>query len=93
MKLHTHDAGFRVAGIMSWPSNIEPEQTVSVPVSSLDFLPTFCRLAKATVPTDLEIDGADFGPALKGEPISRSKPLVWAYFNAINEARRKHCRW
>ncbi len=87
MKLHTTDAGFRVAGIMNWPGHIQAGQTVSTPVSSLDFLPTFCRLAKRDVPNDLLLDGTDFRPALKGQPIDRAKPLVWAYFNALNDAR------
>ena len=42
MKLHTHDAGFRVAGIMNWRGNVEPNQVIRTPLSSLDFLPTFC---------------------------------------------------
>ena len=41
MKLHTHEAGFRVAGIMRWPAQIKPGQKSDTPVSSLDFLPTF----------------------------------------------------
>jgi arylsulfatase A len=87
MKLHTHDAGFRVAGIMNWKGHIEPRQTVRTPVSSLDFLPTFCRLAKTEIPGGLLLDGTIFLPALEGKPIAREKPLVWTYFNAINDAR------
>jgi arylsulfatase A len=87
MKLHTHDAGFHVVGIMNWPGTIPARQVVRTPVSSLDFLPTFCRLAETPLPEDLKVDGADFRPAWKGGEIERSKPLVWAYFNAINEAR------
>ncbi len=87
MKLHTHDAGFRVAGIINWPHRVKPNQTVSTPVSSLDFLPTFCRLADAALPNDRKLDGADFLPALDGQPVERDQPLVWAYFNGLNEAR------
>ena len=87
MKLHTHDAGFRVAGIINWPKRVQPGQTVSTPVSSLDFLPTFCRLADAAIPDKLKLDGTDFLPALDGQPVKREQPLVWAYFNGTNEAR------
>jgi arylsulfatase A len=31
------------------------------------------------------LDGADFLPALEGKSIEREKPLVWAYYNSINE--------
>ena len=87
MKLWTTEAGFRVAGIMRWPAKIESKQTVQHAVSALDFLPTFCELAEAEIPEDLELDGASFLPALENRPIKRNKPLIWAYYNAINEHR------
>ena len=87
MKLHTHDAGFRVAGIMNWPTKIKPNQTSSTPVSSLDFFPTFCELAGAEIPTALNLDGTSFLNAIDGGTLDRKKPLAWCYFNAINEAR------
>jgi arylsulfatase A len=62
-------------------------QVVRTPVSSLDFLPTFCRLAEVAPPADLALDGTDFLPVLEGKPIDREKPLVWAYYNALNESR------
>ena len=95
MKLHTHDAGFRVAGIMNWPGKIQPKQINDTPVSSLDLLPTFCELAETKVPSQPKLDGQSFLPAIRGESIQRKKPLVWCYFNAINEARvaMRHERW
>jgi len=87
MKLWTTDAGFRVAGIMRWPGKIRAGQVVDHPVSSLDFLPTFCQLAKTQPPADLKLDGAIFLPALENKPIVRPKPLFWCYFNAINKRR------
>jgi len=88
MKLHTSDAGFRVAGIMNWKGKIPPRtEAVSVPVSALDLLPTFCILAEAPLPADTVLDGTSFLPALEGKPLSRDKPLVWVYFNAINQTR------
>ena len=87
MKLHTTDAGFRVAGIMNWKGRIAAGQTVGTPVSSLDFLPTFCQLAKVDRPVNVALDGAVFLPAIEGMLIDREKPLVWAYFNALNDAR------
>jgi arylsulfatase A len=87
MKLHTTEAGFRVAGIMNWQGRISGGQTVRTPVSSLDFLPTFCQLAGVNPPADLQLDGAVFLPAIEGKPIERTKPLIWAYFNSLNESR------
>jgi arylsulfatase A len=87
MKLHTHEAGYRVAGIMRWPGRIEPGQVSQTAVCSLDFLPTFCDLAKVDIPEDLRLDGANFLPALEGQPIEREQPLFWFYYNALNEAK------
>lgn len=87
MKLHTTDAGFRVAGIMNWQGRINGGLVSEVPVSSLDFLPTFCELAGIEPPASLELDGTSFLPVLESQPIQRRKPLLWAYFNAINEHR------
>ena len=73
--------------MMRWPKNIEAGQTVDHPVSSLDFLPTFCELAGTPPPNDLNLDGTNFLPALENKPIVRQKPLLWIYYNAINERR------
>jgi arylsulfatase A len=87
MKRHTTEAGFRVAGIINWKGRIAGGKTVDTPVSSLDFLPTFCRLAGVDPPASVALDGTLFLPALEGKPIDRKKPLVWAYYNALNDAR------
>lgn len=87
MKLHTHEAGYRVAGIMRWPDGIKEGQTSDTVVSSLDFLPTFSSLSGAEIPSELELDGIDISPLFAGEEIQRKKPLVWLYFNALNSAK------
>ncbi len=87
MKLWTTDAGFRVAAIMRWPTGFSGRQTVIQPVSALDFLPTFCALAGVEPPTTLQLDGANFLPALTNGKIKREKPLIWVYYNALNEHR------
>lgn len=88
MKLWTTEAGFRVPGIVSWPGTIAPGQTSGQPVSSLDFLPTFCQLADTTPPSDLLLDGTNVLPLLLGgKNVSREKPLLWIFYNALNERR------
>ncbi len=87
MKLWTTEAGFRVAGIMHWPARIKAGQVSERPVSALDFLPTFCELAETNPPKDLVLDGTSFLPALEGKPLQRKKPLVWVYYNALNNRR------
>lgn len=88
MKLWTTDAGFRVPGIVSWPGTITPGQTSKEPISSLDFLPTFCQLAGTIPPSDLQLDGTNILPLLLEEKtIERKKPLLWIFYNALNQRR------
>lgn len=87
MKLWTTEAGFRVPGIARWPGVIPQGVESSVPVSSLDFLPTFCMLAGVTPPADVVQDGVDCLEILKGKQTSREKPLLWAFYDALNERR------
>ncbi len=85
MKLWTTDAGFRVPGIVRWPTGIAAGQVSNEPVSSLDLLPTFTGLAGATIPAGLKLDGVDVRPVFAGKTFVRPQPLFWAYHNAINE--------
>lgn len=85
MKLWTTDAGFRVAGIMRWPDRIAAGQVSNEVVSALDFLPTFSRLAGTDTPAGLELDGTNFLPALENKPLERDKPLLWVFYNSLNE--------
>ncbi len=91
MKLWTTEAGFRVVGIAHWPETIAAGQVIDTPVSSLDFLPSFCKLAGTKIPTELTPDGTNMFPL----PGKRKKPLIWCYYNAINEHRvaMRHGDW
>lgn len=96
MKLHTHDGGFHVAGIMNWPRGIRPGQMADQPASSLDLLPTLCDLAGQALPEGRLLDGISLAPLFRsGAFPERPRPLVWAYYNAINDARvaMRHGRW
>ena len=96
VKLHTHDGGFHVAGIMNWPAGIQNPLIEPGVASSLDLLPTVCELANAKLPIDRPLDGISLVPLLKsGDIPKRTKPLVWVYYNAINDARvaMRHGPW
>ena len=87
MKLHLHEAGIRVPGLMRMPGLIQPGTIVDEPVCSLDFLPTFAAMAGAAAPADRPLDGADFRPALAGRTVPRSTPLYWHYFRSIGRPK------
>jgi len=94
MKLWTHEAGFRVPGIIHWPAGIKNPKTSNTVVSALDLLPTFCHLAGIPVP-DHELDGVNISPLFDGGTFERKKPLLWCYYDAINEHRvaLRHEQW
>ncbi|MDA9779255.1 sulfatase-like hydrolase/transferase [Rubripirellula sp.] len=98
MKLHTTEAGFRVAGIIKWKNHLPQSMIGTVnqtTISSLDLLPTICELAHLSLPKEMHLDGTSITSLLQGNELTREKPLTWIYYNAINEARvaMRHERW
>lgn len=87
MKLWTTEAGFRVPGIVSWPGVVPAGKKTNAAVSSLDLLPTFCQLANVRLPEGATLDGVDCLPLVKGEVQQRDKPLLWCFYDALNERR------
>ena len=82
-KLDIFEGGIRVPLIVSWPANIKAGRVSRQAVSSLDFLPTFCKLAGVSIPDHLALDGCDISDHLKnGGQIARRKPLFWFYYAA-----------
>jgi arylsulfatase A len=95
-KLHTHDGGFHVAGIFNWPNGIKPAQVIDAPASALDLLPTACSLAGIDFPKNRTLDGISLASVFTDNNVPiRTKPLAWAYYNGINDARvaMRHNQW
>lgn len=96
MKLHTHDGGFHVVGIANWPDVIVSGRLEHSAASALDLLPTFAELAGAHLPPERQFDGISLVPLItQGIEVQRDRPLVWAYYNGINDARvaMRHGPW
>jgi len=62
----TWEGGVREPTVAWWPGKIAPGTSCEAVAANLDLLPTFVKLAGATVPTDRKIDGADIWPLLSG---------------------------
>ncbi len=84
MKLWTRDGGIRVASIMKWYGKKTFNGTTDAVVSSLDYLPTFCKLAGVELP-DRDLDGTSCLDLLADGKFERNKPLLWAFYNATND--------
>jgi arylsulfatase A len=87
MKLHLHEGGYRVPGILAWPGKVKPGTVSAEPICGVDLLPTFCAAGGVKVPADVVLDGASFLPALDGKPITRRVPLYWQFDRALGPWR------
>ncbi len=88
MKLWTAEGGIHVSGIMKWLGKKGGYSgETDVVVSALDYLPTFCELAGVELPTHRELDGESFVSLLETGEFQREKPLLWVFYDAINNQR------
>lgn len=68
----TWEGGMREPTLVWWPGSVPAGVTSTALSSTLDLLPTFCRLAKVDPPRDRTLDGYDLTAALiDGEPSPR----------------------
>ena len=63
----TWEGGVRVPTLAWWPDKVAPGSACDAIAGTIDFLPTFVKLAGGTVPTDRKIDGKDISPLLFGQ--------------------------
>ncbi len=67
----TTEAGMRMPCVMRWPGKIPAGKVQDELCSTMDLLPTFAKLAGASLPSKA-IDGRDIRPILLGEPTAKS---------------------
>ncbi len=79
----TWEGGVREPTIAAWPGKIASGSTSDAVAGTIDFLPTFVKLAGGSVPTDRKIDGKDIAPLLLGK--TKESPYeARYYFNGYN---------
>lgn len=77
-KRDLYEGGIRVPFIARWPGTIPAGRTSDQVIAFQDMLPTFCELAGADTPDDL--DGISVVPALKGDAMQQPRGfLYWDY--------------
>lgn len=64
------DGGFKVPGIIKWPTRIQPGTTYSEMASAIDILPTIAELLGAPLP-DQPIDGISMAPVIYHNVLDR----------------------
>lgn len=70
-KATVYEGGYRVPFIARWPGKIATGSTSDEVSATVDFLPTFAKLAGGEAPSDRPIDGKDIRPILF-EPNAKS---------------------
>ena len=79
MKRYTYEGGHRVPLIVRWPGHVSPGTVSEQLINGTDYLPTFCELSGARVPTDRVIDGTSITAAFNGRPVQRRIPACWTF--------------
>ena len=84
----TLEGGIRVPGLAWWPGRIPAGTSTDAITGMLDVLPTFAKLARATLPADRKIDGVDLWPVLSGAPTTPPRDSYLYYRGLTLEAVR-----
>jgi arylsulfatase A-like enzyme len=79
-KTTTWEGGQRLPCIARWPGRIPAGSVCREIATSLDFLPTFARLAGGSPPADRIIDGKDIRPLLLAEPGATSPHEAFFFY-------------
>jgi arylsulfatase A len=80
-KGHLYEGGIREPLLVRCPGLVKPGMIIDTPVSSIDFLPTFCELASLPA---RDVDGVSLLPLLRGGRL-RPRPLYWHYPHYSNQ--------
>lgn len=80
-KATTWEGGMRVPAIISWPEKIPQGVTCSLPVSTLDLLPTLATLCGGELTEDLITDGRDITEILLHPETDPGIPFELIYYS------------
>jgi arylsulfatase A-like enzyme len=91
-KQDLYEGGIRTPFLARWPGHIQPGTTSDYLGAFWDMLPTFCQLAGAETPTD--IDGISIAPTLLGEGDQKQHEyLYWEYHSQGRAQAVRFGKW
>jgi len=73
-----YEGGIREPLIVRWPGKVKAGSHCDVPVSGLDFLPTFIEVAQTKTPNKI-LDGNSLVPLLTHTGTLKERPLYWHF--------------
>ena len=74
-----YEGGIREPLIVRWPGVVRPGTTCNVPVTSVDFYPTFLEIVGAASPANQPLDGESILPLLKQTGTLSRDAIYWHY--------------
>ncbi len=95
-KATLYEGGFRVPCVARWPGKIPPNTECAEVTATVDFLPTFARLAGSKEPGDRPIDGKDIRPLLLRESGAKSPHETYVFphlAGAVRSGQWKFYPW
>jgi arylsulfatase A len=78
-KTWLYEGGIKEPLLMRWPEKIKAGTTTDVPVTSLDFYPTFVEAAGGENPTGYQLDGLSLIPLITEGTAPERDVLYWHY--------------
>lgn len=88
----TMEGGMRVPMIVRWPGHVPAGAVCREVTTTMDLLPTFCRMAGVPGP-ERPIDGHDIGPLLRGEKGATSPYEALFYYRRRQLQAVRTGRW
>lgn len=88
IKTELLEGGLRIPAIVRWPGVVEAGSTSTVPIMTMDWLPTFLAAAGGKVDPATPPDGLDILPALLGRNLPE-RTLYWRFGSKSQRAVRR----
>jgi len=73
------EGGLRVPMVVSWPGVTKKGTTCDVPVTTMDFMPTFINAGGGDASKIKGLEGLDLKPLLQGKKTLKREALYWHY--------------
>ena len=83
----TLEGGMREPTVVRWPGEIPAGIVNDEMMTTMDLLPTFAKLAGATIPSDRKIDGKDIWPTLTGDAPTPHQAFFYHRGNKLEAVR------
>ncbi len=82
-----YEGGIREPMIVKWPGKVDPGTRCDIPVTGVDYYPTFVKIAGIRKPSGLILDGKNIVPLFTGKNKYKKREIFW-HFPAYLQASK-----